>query len=160
MNDELKKIQQRLRETKAPLSVNHEFEHTLRRALLNSGYYSDNTFIRFQKRIGAQVKNLVWPAASLSILAVGMVFLNTQNTSTQNLTPLLETNFSLAAPVANASEYIAPSKVFNNWYASGRIVYTGQKENGARVYKVSLEDGRVIELTDSNPVSISLTTSP
>lgn len=141
---------------------NLDFEYALRRALLNSDYFADSFFVRWQKRLGLNFKTVLWPATSITILIVGVIFLNTQPLTQESLNSqmsLLETTNTLLAG-QNTSPLIEPREIFNNWYESGLIQYKGQEENGSRIYTVKIDEKTEVELMDPNPVIISLTSAP
>lgn len=161
MNHEFHNLQEHLKKVKPQSKEDANFEHVLRRSLLNSDYFSANVFVRIQKRMGLSFKTVIWPATSVTILAVGMLFLNTANKETAaELQPTFAESTDAIFASQNFSQNLEPREIFTNWLQNGRIQYKGQEADGARIYTLELDDGKMVELTDPNPVTITLTSAP
>lgn len=161
MKNDFNNIKNLLKQTKLPETQNIEFEHRLRRALLNSSYYSDNVFIRFQRRYGLRAKKIFIPALGTTIIISSIFFINTLKPVNEKSAPtILSTQQkNISTKIITQHANLASQEALNNWYHSGSIKYHRQEQDGSRVYTLQLEDGRHLELRDPNPYIIQLISS-
>jgi hypothetical protein len=163
MEDQFHNLKKFLKEARPSIEPAPDFEHSLRRALLNSRFYDDNFFTRWHRRTGFQFKTVALPIGGASLVFASMVMLSIFSTSSESTSAFpFSTNTQLIAQEKDettASAHLSSSDIFNNWYESGRIKYERQNENGTRVYKMKLDNGQLLELVDPSPFTLTLTSA-
>ena len=124
-------LERRLRQTVPPHSPDPAFTQQLRRALLNSPYYT-------QPRATAWLRTLrrLLPLAS-GAPAVG--FFAALGVSREG-----------PAPTASRATVVNPASL-QQLTNSGRLRYSHQQPNGVRVYRVDMAEGQTLELWDAAP---------
>lgn len=162
MKDQIKQQAETiLRTTKPKITAGDSgFEYGLRRALLNSNYFSDQPWTRWQKRLNFRQKTIILTFSSASVLIGTILFANIfyENSNTSNNQEIAVVNGSVPANTAFPDN--PTLEQLNHWYQDGKIKYDHQENNGARVYLINLIGDGYIELRDPNPYTINLTSSP
>ncbi|MDO8560430.1 MAG: hypothetical protein Q7S23_05400 [bacterium] len=124
-------LERRLRQAAPPQGPDPTFTQQLRRALLNSTFYT-------QPRAAAWLHALrrLLPLAS-GALAVGFF-------------AALGVSRMQPVPAASKTTAVNPASL-QQLTNSGRLHYSHQQPNGVRVYRVDMADGQTLELWDAAP---------
>lgn len=122
----------------------YQHEQILRRALLNSDFYHENILVRWQKRLGFEI--VTFRFISYSLLS-GVILSFVFQFSIVKLTLSDYTDTSGSVEISR----IPPKVALEDLYKRGRIEYSGENDNGARVYLLKADDKSIITLYDRSP---------
>ena len=133
-------VEERLRQAVPSAEPDWEFKNRLRRALLNSQYWTEPRWVRWVAIFRR------WAPLSASAIAAGFL--------------IAVTLHAVPAPVKSTTPTtltVQNTATIQELEEQGRLRYVGQNFDGVRVYQVNLDDGTSLELHDPAPYAIELT---
>lgn len=146
-------IEEKLETARPPDMENPEHEKALRRALLNSDFFHESAWVRWEKRLGMREK-LFFPIAYASFISGILLAILIQITffSTTFSTP----EFSEGASSNNITTKAATAEyVFQDLYKNGQLRLIGENADGTRIYSLTVHNSTV-QIYDKSPYTIDL----
>ncbi len=148
-NQELERL---LKENRLDCLFDVTHEQKLRRALLNSSFFSFSGADLWLKRLGLG-GILTFHVISVSLLSgVFLAFIF-------HFAVLGVSNFFTPDISKISRLYEHPQEILQELYKNGKIRYSRVENDGTRVYLVTMDDNSLVEIHDKSPYTILLTQS-